>query len=679
MRIKCIIIWVFILFFALFLFGCGDNKNNRYEYTKSIITDLGITRPLIQDGEVYIYDNIAIFHSIKSDRESARIEYYSVNLDGKESPVTMNIGVDAYKFCCDYFSEKKLYVCSETEGGYEVRSYDFKGQLKETVLINRETIYGEYIKSFAVDNEENLYFSTDNEYYFYNPKTKQVIAKDASDYDFRKFLPGFSPKEVTVSVVSKEGDFCILQLDSNLKNNVILRSDKELKGLTYYNGDLFCLLDEAFYRIDKDGKKQKNISLDDIVFLSDSIQGTFVKDKNYSLILKSPLDDAIYVRTFYEDEEKKDEKKTISIYDPYNISESSCPKVIFDTFNERHDDIEAVLVTNDEEASVYLSKNRPDLILGYYQDINELSKKQYMEDLLPYIKGEKYGICEEDFHDSILNLLSVQGKLYGIPRFIEYDTVVCGMSKINNEQSWTDLEFVDWIKTSSSAKNTFWLNSRTLLQICLEGSLAKYVDISRGEYKDNSSLLNLLESIKKSGVDDKRDLIFDATQDFVVLPCGTIPSIASVDATLNEKGRFKGFPSNDGKKMNKLYCNTIGMTAYCENKEAAMEFINYYITYKYGAWERLYSTKELTKRSINNCIGLELYSADNSEPLFITEEEIDRVIDGLDNLFILSKEEDELIQIILSEADSYFYGNTPIEETVNKIEKRINLYMSERN
>ena len=144
-----------------------------------------------------------------------------------------------------------------------------------------------------------------------------------------------------------------------------------------------------------------------------------------------------------------------------------------------------------------------------------------------------------------------------------------------------------------------------------------------------------------------------------------------------------GYPSVEGSGIY-LYVDRewpkLGISASCENKEAAWKFIRSLLTEE--AQEDA-SYLPIRKEAFEKMLeSREDYVMENGKKRYLTKKEralVYRLVDSAGYIMISgTSNEGELTTIVAEEAESYFSGDKDLDETMKVIKSRINLYKNER-
>lgn len=154
-----------------------------------------------------------------------------------------------------------------------------------------------------------------------------------------------------------------------------------------------------------------------------------------------------------------------------------------------------------------------------------------------------------------------------------------------------------------------------------------------------------------------------------------------VQEVLADDGVAIGYPTQDGSPCNKLSAyGGYGISASSTHKEGAWAFIEYLVssqtgkeTYQHGIATLRSAMEDMLERSKEeknlSISGYEIPSA--------TDEDIRQFRELLDNAVIRDGELDVVDEILTEELDICFSGGRSVDETVDVIQSRVQLYLDE--
>ena len=193
--------------------------------------------------------------------------------------------------------------------------------------------------------------------------------------------------------------------------------------------------------------------------------------------------------------------------------------------------------------------------------------------------------------------------------------------------------------------------------------------------------------------------MLEGEQMLEVAALAMMPDVARLDTYFMDRAIFVGYPTVDGSlgSMFTLHGEILSMSATCQNKDAAWEFMRPILTQVYSGEEMTYMHQyALIKIPIN----LENYHAGNEadleNPYIYTHgpagvdypeafqigpikdpEYITRFDEVVQNTSQIYWPDDELANIVWECLGPYFAGDRTMEDTVRMLDSRVGLYVSE--
>ncbi|MDE6788548.1 MAG: extracellular solute-binding protein [Ruminococcus sp.] len=345
-----------------------------------------------------------------------------------------------------------------------------------------------------------------------------------------------------------------------------------------------------------------------------------------------------------------------------------------------------------------------------------LGKKGALLDLYE-LMGKDGTVSKDDILPNILTAGEIDGKLVSIsPSFSV--TTFAAKKKFCDKENWT---LDDMIETFDSMPDDMRLfkytqdRSDTFQQFAITGGFIDYENAKCSF--DSEECLKLLEFC--NGLEDSESPDYDSMTDdewqayYEERELAIRNDKALIDDcsiySLREYARIKhgefnedmclvGVPSNDGNGASVSTNTNFAIMANSENKDAAWEFINQFFTDDYQTSDRLYdipSLKSAFTKKIDETMERPYWTDENGKK----QEYDDSYYIGGESIKIspLSKEErDELEAYILSakptgwaynqdifnivseESKAYFNGERSAKETLDLIQSRCSIILSEQ-
>lgn len=360
--------------------------------------------------------------------------------------------------------------------------------------------------------------------------------------------------------------------------------------------------------------------------------------------------------------------------------------------------------------------NCPDIL-----ELSELNKQQMaakgvLVDLATFLeKSDKYS--KEDFLEPILDRFTYDGVLVTIPATFEMSTIVGKTSVVGEEMGWTMKDLMELAEKYPDAEIFSGMMQSTMLQYGMICNQDSFVDWSNAtchfdseEFKDLLEFAAMFPEEINWETYDGGVRIEDRLNNKLLLDTASIYDFNEIQmypAMFGEDVTFIGFPTADGSVGCMMNASTqYGITVKSEHKDAAWEFIECFLdssadsmfSWGFPTLKEDFENKvaEITKVEYLYDENGELVLDENGEPIPMngtssvgwddweytyhipTEDEIAQIRE----LIAVAKpmsgiQNDELMKIVMEEAEGYFKGQKSLDDVVNVIQSRAQIYVSE--
>ena len=361
------------------------------------------------------------------------------------------------------------------------------------------------------------------------------------------------------------------------------------------------------------------------------------------------------------------------------------------------------------------SRNCPDLIvLSSNMDVNMLAAKGVFEDLSPYL--EKSGVLDrENMVESALNAYTYDGKLISIPDNFYLSTIFASKDMVGDKMGWSMEDMIAFSEANPGKDLFDRVSKAEILQVSLMYNMETFVDWNKGRCNfDSEEFKNLLEFAAR--FPDADDISYDPDRPAtpVRIQRGEVlllsESISEMDGIQLYIEMFQGdvtpigFPNTDGSSGCVLIANgCYAITAKSKVKDGAWEFIEQYLTrentrYRWGLPNDREALDEMAKEAVRK------YELDENGEILLdeegnpverrvghgfgwgdfqydyrisTQEEVDMVYRLIDAARPASGTSQEIMNIIIEEAEAFFQGQKTADEVAPIIQSRVSVYVSE--
>jgi len=369
---------------------------------------------------------------------------------------------------------------------------------------------------------------------------------------------------------------------------------------------------------------------------------------------------------------------------------------------------------NDYEAG--LTKLNTEIISGKVPDILDVSSlpvRQYeakglLEDLYPYIDGDGE-LSRDDLVSSVMDALSVDGKLYEVAsRFYIY-TVIGATPVVGEEMGWTMDELNAVLAAHPGSRAFANMDRNSLLYYMSMLSLSDYVNWHTGECNfDSDGFVKLLEFANSfpDAIDWNREEFVD---DYTLIMEGQVllyptslydfQEYQMYKAMFGGEITYKGFPAEQGCGSVFGIDSGLAMSSKSQHKDGAWQFIRTLLTEEYqgksGSWA-FPTNKNCLDDMIEKAMEEETTTDENGNAIPIargtwgwgpgleveikaaTQEEIDQIMALIDAIDSTMNYDTSLMEIVQDEVASYFAGQKSAQETASNIQNRVSIYVNEQ-
>ncbi len=330
-------------------------------------------------------------------------------------------------------------------------------------------------------------------------------------------------------------------------------------------------------------------------------------------------------------------------------------------------------------------------------DVNNLIAKGALADLSDLIDNDA-DLNRDDFIPNILDILSVDGKLYSVAESFYVQTLVGKVSDVGSGKSWTFKDVMELAKAHPDAQLMQYMTKTSGLNTLVTYSMDSFYDSETGECKfdtdDFISLLELCNTFPKDYDYDNDESTPSLLRSGKVLLTSVYMSsfdnVQLYTKLYQEPVNFIGYPTNNGSGSVVGFNNRFCIAAKSKNKEGAWAFIRTFLlpdAQKNLDWN-LPVNKAAFEQKIEDAIhpsndgnvtSVSSWWYDDTEieigPL--TEDEAQVIRDIVYGATSESSYDDSLLNIITEEADYYFNGEKSAQEIAGIIQSRAQLYIDE--
>lgn len=658
----------------------------------------GYPHCLTADGLWYVTeaDGFVICHS-----NAEGVSAQKIVLGDGEVPKAFTVSEEKRELICLIYAEGE-----DTEDSCLLRIYNLEGiQLREQGL---EQLSAEPIRQLLASTSGQIYAASEQELF--------VIAADGSSCSSYAIsgerLAGIAmdEQESIYAVQSHNGSYEILQLNQQkktLEKLSAVRTGYSLivshgRGLYFTNGSKLFQYADGWQDI--------------LSFAEQAINGGHVQEilctaenqyqiLSYDITQKGEWELACLTRQEKDTTEEPEMVEKIPISIATVVKEGGAYTEAIVSFNRSHPNYYLQLkdYTDDSAArqqqiqTSLLGSDAPDILEVYSMtDYENYVDKGYLEPLTPYL-AESEKVDLEDFLPEIVEAYTRNGQIYAIPTTFTVKTLACSQSLLGERTDWTIEEFLDFLeeypgtRLSELHSNVTGeeLTPKRLLGIVLDRGVEGFIDWETGEVKlDSERFRNIMERIRDiSMVPKNRE---DNAEEVILWEVGIYQAavVRELEYENQEAVVLIGYPTAEAGDSNAMLSpgQPLAIIGSSEEKEGAWLFIEGQL-----ASERTYRGFDLPTRVSQLEKKLELewetyrelpnwynVSEEAAAGYLITERQMDMAKEAMENAVFRSDTSLQIRWIIQEEAEYYFSGTKSLDEVIDIIQNRVQLYLNER-
>lgn len=348
----------------------------------------------------------------------------------------------------------------------------------------------------------------------------------------------------------------------------------------------------------------------------------------------------------------------------------------------------------------------PDLILVRPNELLALYKNDALADLSEILTAEE----REQFFPGVLESGQIGDGLYGLACGVSFSTLIVA-DQVWPETSWTLSDILKILQEREKSGDPFQYfqspgkydtSSRDLLALILQNiGRSSLLDLQEGKcHFDSDEFRQTLEFCKKS-YETARDTHTDSSEpeerlrEGKTLVCevsGDLKHFSNTLAMLGEGYHAVGYPTAEGESghlMLTTYEDYVAVNAQAEHREIIDDFLRYLVSYQA---QQQYSMSWIRMDVLKDCVkeGVTTYGYPTPVPLFSQGSSViilggkpdgssylPEFLEMAKNSHPNDSELDTIRNMIQEEADAYFTGDKSLDETVELIQNRVQLFLDE--
>ena len=417
-------------------------------------------------------------------------------------------------------------------------------------------------------------------------------------------------------------------------------------------------------------------------------------------------------------------KKTI-VFAGYNVTNQL--RTVARKFNQTHNDCRIQIKIYDDQNDEERTRLGLDITTGKVPDVfsisalgipmNQLVKKGILEDLTPYFEKDSV-VHMADVEPSVLEGMKINEKLYGIAPYFSLWSAACKSSDVGKMTGWTFEEMKEILSEKGDGAIAMdCVEKQEILYNFLVGNMSDYMDWDSGKCNfDSQEFQELLEFCNEGvsvsqGIDKEYDELSNQIarkiqQGKVLMVVNQNVVVDEIQMAREELGSditYIGIPEEDRKGSYFIFSEQYGIYAGSDVKEEAWEFIRMVMDSEYQAnadyinsgfyptrtdclnWKlkALMATEAYEDEYGNWIEPMETVSWETPSGLQFrtgpaSQEDIDLIHDLIDRTDKALTIDEDSMNIIMEEAQTYFDGQKSVKKVADIIQKRVTTYVNEQ-
>lgn len=384
-------------------------------------------------------------------------------------------------------------------------------------------------------------------------------------------------------------------------------------------------------------------------------------------------------------------------------------------FNQRHPEYLVRIrdFSNDDPKDLGLTqlqlslvnKDAPDLVQIWNREtFLNYGRKGWLENLTPYVEKSE-NIDMDDFIPHVRDTMTVEGELYCLPSTFNVSTLVAPVSAVGDRSNWTIEEFLDFMEeypnalfSSNTRKEDVSARKVGVLTAALHRGLEGFVDSEHGKVDlDNERFRGLLTRINGLRIDESEGAVSGDAERRIEegqvllseksLSC--LDAICQWERLYGEPVTLIGYPtaereSGGGRLM---VSQPLGIVSKSRHKDAAWcyleeSFLKSSAEIEEGFPARQEGLEKLIAQEQKPGNGNGNYSAGfdengNRGNSYLSRRHTDMIWNAINTAVADDPVLQSIMHIIREETSFYFSGTKSLDEVIEVMESRAELYFNE--
>lgn len=334
----------------------------------------------------------------------------------------------------------------------------------------------------------------------------------------------------------------------------------------------------------------------------------------------------------------------------------------------------------------------PDILDIYGMPLAGWAASGILEDLWPWIDLDR-DVDREDLMLRVLEADSIGGKLYEVTDGFAFATVVGAESVVGDRTAWTAEEM--WAALADMPEGSLAMPSsrEQVLREMLQMFWGRLVDVEKGtcgfDSEEFREILTFCARFPEEGVsyDVREEMLREGNLMLERRYPNSFWSLQQIRTEFGGEVSFVGLPNPWGEVGSSFNLNGgLAMTSAGKHKEGAWSFLRtMLLPHEQGGspfgWQFPTNKESFEKMAQMDGNGKYAYSDSSGRTHFYkkpTQAEYDQVMALYESVDSVYRWDDSLGEIIMEIAGAYFSGDKTLDETVELIQNRAQLYVNEQ-
>lgn len=363
--------------------------------------------------------------------------------------------------------------------------------------------------------------------------------------------------------------------------------------------------------------------------------------------------------------------------------------ILVDAFNRTHADYQIEIMSyfdgdpdNYETALLQmqtklLTGDEPDLYSLNSMDVVSMEKAGLLMDLKPLMEADET-FHREDYFMNVWDQYAVEGSLYEfVPTFV-IRGLVGPKSLVGGKTGWTYAEMVTFIAEAN--KQHKQATNAISIQYMIQGPCAAYLDVEKATCLfDSGSFGEWMEMTKQLTTAEDNGIPLLESVNLL-----SINNYLIHKAYYQETPVYMGLPSADGAGPYAAAIDSFAISSSTQHPDVCWEFLcglmeeSLIGEFMGVPMKKSLLEQQLARAMLDPADPEFLYQSDSGNVLAMTEQEADEFLNMVASIAQVKLRYDGVTDIITEEMELWLNGSQTKEQTVDYLQNRVGIYLSEQ-